>query len=80
MAEQRPGPVDPTAEARTVLRPLPFGDAPITGGLLFEMLSEPEPADPNAPKPRLGLRRKSGPPGRPAKGGASKGRPKPRGR
>jgi len=53
---------------------------PITGGLLFEMLSEPEPADPNAPKPRLGLRRKSGPPGRPMKPGTSKGRPKPRGR
>jgi ribonuclease R len=29
---------------------------PITGGLLFEMLSEAEPADPNAPKPRLGVR------------------------
>ncbi len=29
---------------------------PLTGGLLFEMLSEPEPADPNAPKPRLGIR------------------------
>jgi DUF1680 family protein len=30
---RRPGPVDPTAGARTVLRPLPLGDAPITGGL-----------------------------------------------
>jgi ribonuclease R len=29
---------------------------PITGGLLFEMLSEPEPADPKAPRPRLGAR------------------------
>jgi len=29
---------------------------PITGGLLLEMLSEPEPADKAAPKPRLGLR------------------------
>jgi ribonuclease R len=29
---------------------------PITGGLLFEMLSEPEPADPKAPRPRLGTR------------------------
>jgi ribonuclease R len=29
---------------------------PITGGLLFEMLSEPAAADPNAPKPRLGMR------------------------
>src|ERR1700679_3938207 len=36
MAERRSGPVDPTAEARTVLRPLPFGDAPITGGLWAE--------------------------------------------
>jgi DUF1680 family protein len=36
MGEQRPGPVDPTANARTVLRPLPFGDAPITGGLWAE--------------------------------------------
>jgi ribonuclease R len=30
---------------------------PLSGGLLFEMLSEPMPADPNAPKPRLGVRR-----------------------
>jgi ribonuclease R len=40
---------------------------PITGGLRFEMLSEPEAADPNAPKPRLGVRRPMGkrpPPGR----------------
>ena len=29
---------------------------PITGGLLFEMVSEPAAADPNAPKPRLGMR------------------------
>jgi ribonuclease R len=29
---------------------------PITGGLLFEMLSEPLPVDPNAPRPRLGMR------------------------
>lgn len=29
---------------------------PITGGLVFRMLSEPEAVDPNAPKPRLGLR------------------------
>src|SRR6185369_14539198 len=29
---------------------------PITGGLLFEMLSEPMPADPAAPRPRLGMR------------------------
>jgi ribonuclease R len=37
---------------------------PITGGLLFEMVSEPAPADPNAPRPRLGLRSRAftGPP------------------
>jgi ribonuclease R len=29
---------------------------PLTGGLLFDMLSEPAPADPNAPKARLGMR------------------------
>ncbi|WP_309645717.1 ribonuclease R [Phenylobacterium sp.] len=29
---------------------------PVTGGLLFDMLSEPAPADPNAPRPRLGMR------------------------
>jgi ribonuclease R len=29
---------------------------PITGGLLFEMLSEPAPPDPTAPRPRLGQR------------------------
>jgi ribonuclease R len=29
---------------------------PITGGLLFEMLSEAEPPDPKAPRPRLGVR------------------------
>jgi ribonuclease R len=29
---------------------------PITGGLLFEMLSEPAPPDPKAPRPRLGVR------------------------
>ena len=36
MAQRRPGPVDPTPNAQTVLRPLPFGDAPITGGLWAE--------------------------------------------
>jgi len=51
--------------------------APLTGGLLFEVLSEPEANDPNAPRPRLGVRKqvagrqtRGGPPG---KGG---GRPK----
>ncbi|WP_332763675.1 ribonuclease R [Phenylobacterium sp.] len=29
---------------------------PVTGGLLFDMLSEPAAADPNAPRPRLGMR------------------------
>ena len=29
---------------------------PLTGGLLFEMLSEPLAADPTAPRPRLGVR------------------------
>jgi ribonuclease R len=29
---------------------------PLTGGLLFDMLSEPLAADPNAPRPRLGMR------------------------
>ena len=33
---------------------------PLTGGLLFDMLSEPDPADPNAPRPRLGLRGRGG--------------------
>ena len=43
---------------------------PVTGGLLFEMLSEPAPPDRNAPRPRLGMRdrgdRRPGKPGRPA--------------
>jgi ribonuclease R len=29
---------------------------PVTGGLVFEMLSEPMARDPNAPQPRLGMR------------------------
>src|ERR1700744_1149095 len=33
---ERPGPVDPSPTAQTLLRPLPFGDAPITGGLWAE--------------------------------------------
>ena len=42
---------------------------PVTGGLLFEMLSEPDAADPTAPRPRLGVRGRSGrpPPGRGAR-------------
>ncbi|HTI68316.1 MAG TPA: ribonuclease R [Caulobacteraceae bacterium] len=59
---------------------------PLTGGLLFEMLSEAEPADPNAPRPRLGIRPRGGgngpPRGRPAgvRIGKGKGGPKRRGR
>ncbi len=39
---------------------------PITGGLLFEMVSEPEAPDPKAPRPRLGARQQAArrPPGR----------------
>jgi ribonuclease R len=46
---------------------------PITGGLLFDMLSEPMPPDPTAARPRLGMRNR----GRPAGGakGAPSGRP-----
>jgi ribonuclease R len=43
---------------------------PITGGLLFEMLSEPMDADPNAPRPRLGVRGRGG--GAPHRGGPPK--------
>ncbi len=35
---------------------------PVTGGLLFEMLSDPDPADPTAPRPRLGVRNRGGRP------------------
>jgi ribonuclease R len=49
---------------------------PITGGLLFQMISEPEPRDPNAPAPRLGVRGRSDRP--PPRGGGG-GRPGPRG-
>jgi ribonuclease R len=44
---------------------------PVTGGLLFEMLSDPAPPDPSAPRPRLGLRarndRRPGGPGKPGR-------------
>jgi ribonuclease R len=47
---------------------------PITGGLLFEMLSEPAPPDRNAPAPRLGVRRRGDRPGpRPGKPGRPAG-------
>jgi ribonuclease R len=36
--------------------------APVTGGLIFKMESDPDPADANAPRPRLGVRRRGGPP------------------
>ena len=32
---------------------------PVTGGLVFKMVSEPEAYDPNAPRPRLGVRKRS---------------------
>jgi len=49
---------------------------PVTGGLLFEMLSEPDPRDPNAPVPRLGLRgRGAGRPGGPKPSSRTDGRP-----
>src|SRR5207253_6518518 len=40
---------------------------PVTGGLLFEMLSDPAPADPNAARPRLGMRARND--NRPSGGG-----------
>ncbi len=53
---------------------------PITGGLVFKALSEPAPADPNAPRPRLGIRTRpsnfqprSGKPGGKPGGGRPKG-------
>ena len=45
--------------------------APVTGGLILEMLSDPDPADPNAPRPRLGIRSRNGP--GPRRGGLPKG-------
>lgn len=53
---------------------------PITGGLLFEMLSDPEPRDPNAPAPRYGVRardRGAGGNGPPKRGSKRPGGPKP---
>lgn len=53
---------------------------PITGGLVFEMLSEPAPRDPNAPAPRLGQRaRGPGGGGFPKRGSSRPGGPKPPG-
>ncbi len=42
---------------------------PITGGLLLEMLSEPEAADRTGPRPRLGLRDRPRSGGRPGRAG-----------
>ncbi len=53
---------------------------PITGGLLFEMLSDAEPRDPNAQAPRLGVRardRGPGGSGPPKRGSGRPGGPKP---
>ena len=51
---------------------------PITGGLVFEMLSDPAPRDPNAPVPRLGQRgRGAGGGDFPKRGGGRPGGPKP---
>ncbi len=50
---------------------------PVTGGLVFEMLSEPEPRDPNAPAPRYGIRGRGGD-GPPMRGKNRPGGPKPR--
>ena len=53
---------------------------PITGGLLFEMLSDAEPRDPNAPAPRLGIRGRgpgTGGNGPPKRGLGRPGGPKP---
>ncbi|MGR5480554.1 hypothetical protein ACPV5A_25755, partial [Vibrio chagasii] len=50
---------------------------PVTGGLVFDMLSDPEPRDPNAPAPRLGMRGRGG--DGPVKRGQKRpGGPKPR--
>jgi ribonuclease R len=51
---------------------------PITGGLVFKMLSEPEAPDPNAPRPRLGVRSRASAGRTPFPGGGkSKGPKKP---
>ena len=49
---------------------------PVTGGLVFEMLSEPAKPDPTAPRPRLGVRGRAmqGKRGRPPGKAASPGR------
>jgi ribonuclease R len=50
---------------------------PVTGGLVLEMVSEPDPRDPNAPAPRYGIRGRGG--DSPLKRGKGRpGGPKPR--
>lgn len=49
---------------------------PITGGLVFEMISDPLPVDPNAPRPRLGVRARTPFAGPKRGGGAGKAPPK----
>ena len=46
---------------------------PVTGGLLFEMLSEAAAPDKNAPRPRLGVRRRGDPGKDPGRGGPNRG-------
>ncbi len=46
---------------------------PINGGLVFKALSEPEAGDPNAPRPRLGIRNRTSA-SRPAFPGGGKGK------
>lgn len=50
---------------------------PVTGGLVLEMVSEPDPRDPNAPAPRYGIRGRGGD-GPPKRGKGRPGGPKPR--
>ncbi len=49
---------------------------PITGGLVFKMLSEPEAGDPNAPRPRLGVRSRTATARPPFPGGGKSRGPK----
>ncbi|MGH7028024.1 ribonuclease R [Brevundimonas sp.] len=49
---------------------------PVTGGLVLEMISEPDPRDPNAPAPRYGIRGRGGD-GPPKRGAKRPGGPKP---
>lgn len=54
---------------------------PVTGGLVLEMVSEPDPRDPNAPAPRYGIRGRNdrgGGDSPPKRGKGRPGGPKPR--